>query len=502
MLNLQLGIVTVIACVIGYYFAYRYFKKDNWKICLSLICLCGLILRIYTGTDLYLHTWDEQYHALVAKNLLNHMTKPTLYDNPVLPYNVENWVANNVWLEKPPIPLWMAAISLKIFGLSEIALRVPSITLSTIAIILTYLIGKFLFEPKVGILAAFLHSINGLLIEVAAGRVSSDLVETSFVFFIELGIFVSVYAICKNKTYLFSLTIGTLLGCSLLCKWNPALIILPVWFTGAYFSKKYSFGTIIIQGFLILLTGLSIYFFWISYILKTFPEESTFVLKKFVFAYNKTLEGHSGPPHYYLHTIGIIFGELIYVPLILTLYLLFKKQMTWQGLLNTAWWLIPLLVFSFAATKRQTYILIAAPAFFIMASTTWFYLKSLKPSKNYKYLLLIILSLLIILPIRYCIERVKPFELRDRLPEWEAQTKELHKKIDLTKKTVIFNLDRPIDAMFYNDCIAYSNIPEASVIEDLQEKGYKVILNDNGIDKSDYSANQEILIEHLVNREK
>jgi len=59
----------------------------------------------------------------VVKNLLSHLLIPTLYDNAVLPYNIENWTANHIWLEKPPIPLWAAAFSINIFGTSEIALE-------------------------------------------------------------------------------------------------------------------------------------------------------------------------------------------------------------------------------------------------------------------------------------------------------------------------------------------------------------------------------------------
>jgi len=52
------------------------------------------------------------------------------------------------------------------FGVNEIAMRIPSIILSTIAIFLTFYIGKFLFSERTGLLAAFFHSTNGFLIEI------------------------------------------------------------------------------------------------------------------------------------------------------------------------------------------------------------------------------------------------------------------------------------------------------------------------------------------------
>ncbi len=38
-----------------------------------------------------LHDWDERYHALVAKNMIEQPFKPMLYKNPVLPYDYKDW---------------------------------------------------------------------------------------------------------------------------------------------------------------------------------------------------------------------------------------------------------------------------------------------------------------------------------------------------------------------------------------------------------------------------
>jgi 4-amino-4-deoxy-L-arabinose transferase-like glycosyltransferase len=42
--------------------------------------------------------------------------------------------------------------------------------------------------------------------------------------------------------------------------------------------------------------------------------------------------------------------------------------------LLSTWWLIPFILFSLAATKRHTYVLIFAPAIFILVSHYWFFL--------------------------------------------------------------------------------------------------------------------------------
>lgn len=88
MTNYVLGTVTILVCVLGYVLAFQSFRKGHDFPAILLIVLCGFLLRLFTGVDLYLHEWDERYHALVAKNLINHPLLPTLYDHPLLPYDL------------------------------------------------------------------------------------------------------------------------------------------------------------------------------------------------------------------------------------------------------------------------------------------------------------------------------------------------------------------------------------------------------------------------------
>jgi 4-amino-4-deoxy-L-arabinose transferase len=121
---------------------------------------------------------DERFHALVARNLIHHPLTPTWIENPVLPYDFKNWTANPVWLEKGPVPLWALSGSIRVLGADELAVRIPSIPRTSLAVYLTFLIAATLFDRDVAILAAFFQAINGLLVELAAGRVSSDHVDT------------------------------------------------------------------------------------------------------------------------------------------------------------------------------------------------------------------------------------------------------------------------------------------------------------------------------------
>jgi 4-amino-4-deoxy-L-arabinose transferase-like glycosyltransferase len=478
MLNQILGSTTVIVCIFIYYLSYRNYKNSRINYSLVLIILGGLLLRVFVSTDLYLHTWDEQFHALVAKNLLKHPLVPTLYDNPVLPYDYKNYTTSHIYLEKGPVTLWAISASIKIFGINVIAVRIPSIIVSLLSVYLTYLISSLLFDKKTGLLAAFFHSVNGLLIVLAGGRVSSDHIETFFIFFIELGIYLTFFYIIKKRNIWLSILIGMSTGLAFLCKWFPALIVIPVWIIGAFLSKKFTLKEFMLNGFLVIASCLVIVCPWIIYIRIKFPQESAWVIDKILFRYSNIVEGHSAPFYYYINKIGVIFGELIYIPLIISFYQILKKKVDWKIVTLTFWWIIPVLIFSFDSTKRYTYLMLAAPAFFILLSYYWFYFYNLKNFIRYKWIIYILLFLLAGLPIRYTVERTKPFDRREKNPEWNKQLRFLNKIDD--NNVVLFNIENNIRAMFYTDHTVYPIIPTGIQIETLTGKGYKVYINNNG----------------------
>jgi len=142
--------------------------------------------------DRFLHTWDERFHALVAKNMIEHPLRPVLYADPVLPYDFRHWTANHVWLHKPPFALWLMALSMATFGVNEIALRLPNLLHSTLAVALTFAIGRRVVGERAALLAAALQATNGYLLELAGGRTASDHVESLVVTLVTAGAFLSV----------------------------------------------------------------------------------------------------------------------------------------------------------------------------------------------------------------------------------------------------------------------------------------------------------------------
>lgn len=110
------------------------------QICLIIISACFLSI----GINRPLVDYDEATYAKVVVD--------TLQSGDVLSFTL----SGNPWFEKPPLFLWLAMGSVKIFGGNEFAFRIPSILASILCLWLTYLIARKLTDSELVGLSAFL----------------------------------------------------------------------------------------------------------------------------------------------------------------------------------------------------------------------------------------------------------------------------------------------------------------------------------------------------------
>jgi len=480
------GIVVLVIAGALYLIAFGKARRSKYGVAMGLILICGLILRTYLSFDMCLHPWDERYHALVAKNLIRHPLVPTLYDNPVLSYDPGNWTENHIWLHKQPLPLWSIAFSMSVFGVNEIALRLPSLLLSTLAVGLTFLIGKNLFSKKVGLLAAFLHSIHGMIIELTAGRIATDHIDLFFLVFVELAVYFAVVSRKRESSSLDILT-GAAVGLAILCKWLPALIVVPLWMIMRL--KSWDRG-ILWRLTLVLFTIVLIVVPWQIYISSRYPVEAA-IERLFNYRHiTEVLDGHTGAFYYHFDIMRQTYGELIYLPVLCLLFMLVRAPRSRRRVFLCVWIFIPFIFFSFVKTKMQAYTIFAAPAMFLLTASFFYYVKRTAKKWRPRWLPPVCLVLLMALPVRYSIDRLKFFQYQERKPAWVTEIKQLKNKLPV--KSVIFNHAWPIEVMFYTDYIAYKRLPSREEIGLVRQKGFAVVVvdrndlagylrNDNGI---------------------
>ena len=446
-------------------------KGRTGYILLGIIGL-GLILRIFMIQDPYLHTWDEQYHALVAKNLIDTPLHPRLYKHAIEPYDYKNWTGNATWLHKPPMALWLIATSIKCFGTHAWAVRIPSLLCSIIGIYLTFLIGRRLFNPVIGLWGAFFHSINGLMLEMTAGRVSTDHVDIVFITLTQMSIYFILIADRKIKIHVLAGLIG---GAAYLTKSFPALLIFPLWLILHYPVDRSNRRKIIENSLAFLLSFSIIAVPWNVYSHLTFPLESNWERMYSLMHFTQDIEGHRQPWYYYLNRMRIMYGELIYIPILLFLVHYYKTRRK-HILFILAWIFIPIISFSLSTSKMPGYILLSAPAFFLVTGWSIKALKRHYLEKKNWYSMAIIIAL-VALPIRYSVERIKPWKSQDLAKADYIENVLLSFAQTEAKKDLLFNTKYPIQAMFYGSVTAYNHMPSSSRIQELISDGYRIYID-------------------------
>lgn len=468
------GIAIATLCLALFAGAFRSSHLGKNRLALALVLAGGLALRLAAGGDQFLHRWDERYHALVAKNLIRHPLTPTLYADPVLPYDYRDWSANHVWVHKQPLPLWAMALSMKLFGVNEIALRLPSILLSTGAIALTCAIGTILFTPAAGFLAAFLHAINLLVIQVTAGRVATDHVDLFHLVFVELGVWVALLA-ARAGTRRRAALLGFVVGLAVLCKWLTALIVLPLWLLlrlGTAPPKAIARDLLIAAG-----VCCATFLPWQLYIHAAFPLEA-----RWEGAYNlrhltEALDGHGGPWTFFLRGLSH-FGTLIALPIA---WFLFRAARCWREsrwAVPAVWLLVPLVFFTLARTKMATYLLFTAPALFIMAAAFADTLSARWTPARFRTTLAAALLLVVAGPLFNLEEQYAALARVGETNERAVAVKSVARQVT-DARAVFFNTP-PIETMFYTSGTAYEELPTNRQVDELTARGYRVFVVDAG----------------------
>ena len=122
-----------------------------------------------------------------------------------------------------PILLFFTALPLKYFGWSEFSFILPVLLSSLISICLIYALGKFLFDQKTGLLAAFCLAIFPLNI-VHATTMSNDIM-LSMLMALSMLLFLKGLEAHGKKTVVYLTLSGFVLGVSVGVKINALPVV-------------------------------------------------------------------------------------------------------------------------------------------------------------------------------------------------------------------------------------------------------------------------------------
>jgi 4-amino-4-deoxy-L-arabinose transferase-like glycosyltransferase len=304
---------------------------------------------------------DEVFHAIVARNFLKHPLTPTLVDQPFLVYDRNDWLANHIWLHKPPMALWQIALSYSIIGVGTLALRLPSAILSTLAAWLTYLIGCHLLDRKAALIAAALQAFNPVILMLVNGYVFSDHVDISLLFWTELAIYFLVRAV-QSPGHANLILCGVAQGLAFLSKTYPAFLVTIL--------AVAAFRRIKIKGLLVILLSTALTIApWLIWTAIRFPHEFAHENLQILHHLNENVENWAAPwdqvVFYYWISIFHVYYPTIIASAAIFLFHAWREK-RFNSMLILVWAAGVIIPNLLATSKPMSATLIGWPAAWLM----------------------------------------------------------------------------------------------------------------------------------------
>lgn len=343
----------------------------KYKTAVLLLFIAAALIRFSViRFDQFVNLWDEQFHALVAKNMMDEPFKPMLYKDPVLPYNKAMWISSHVWLHKPPLFLWQIALSMKLFGVNEFGLRFPGAFMSFLFVLMIYSMARKWTNRYIAFYAALISAFSSYLLVMVAGFQPTDHNDTAFIFYVTASLWAWTKYMYSGKLKWVILA-GVIAGCAVLVKWYAGLLIFPVWGIAVLSSAELrktlrSYIHIVISFVLCILVFLP----WQIYVAIQFPAENKFSsLAKAEHLWN-VVEGHGGGLLYHFFVLDTLYAKgAVFLTIPALLLLVRKIRNKGVKVASVAFVLIPFLVFSVSATKLSAFTMISSSVIFIAFAT-------------------------------------------------------------------------------------------------------------------------------------
>jgi 4-amino-4-deoxy-L-arabinose transferase-like glycosyltransferase len=160
-----------------------------------------------------LRSVDDIVYALVAKELTRR---------PLVEWVVLTWFQAPFY-EHPHLTPWLLGISMALLGVGTTAAIIPIVVLSTVTVLLTYVLGRRLLDHPYGLLAATALALTPQF--VSDGR--NPMLEPALMLCIMLAIHCHLKA-AESPTHAYSVLMGLALGLAALAKGPVAALAVAV----------------------------------------------------------------------------------------------------------------------------------------------------------------------------------------------------------------------------------------------------------------------------------
>ena len=271
--------------------------RFDYKLLYFAVALLGAILFIPNLGAVHLFDWDEINFAESAREML--LTS----DYFKVKINFEQF-----W-EKPPLFIWLQALSMKIFGFNEFAARFPNALVGVATLLVLFHLGKKLYDQLFGLLWAVVYAGTFL----THLYFKSGIIDPIFNLFIFIGIYhIAMFSRYrddihnKDKVY-HSLFAGMFIGLAVLTK-GPVALLVTLLSIGVYMIINKGIKPFTVKHILLfILPFLIVTFAWFGVeIIKSGPWFLVTFIEYQIRLFKTEDAGHGGP--FFYHFVVLLIG--------------------------------------------------------------------------------------------------------------------------------------------------------------------------------------------------
>ncbi len=277
---------------------------------------------------------------------------------------ITTYLGGELRFDKPILIYWFQALSVKIFGLNEFALRLPSALAATFWVVAVYIFVKHFFDKNIASFSAFMLA-SSLQVSVIAKAAIADALLNLFIALSMFLVFAYIKQRQKKQLYFafFLMALGVLTK-------GPIAVLIPLAVTLIYLliKKEFKFWLFMVFEPVGILIFLLVAAPW--YIAEYIDQGNAFI-EGFIFKHNvsrfsTSFEGHSGSLFYYIPVV--LIGVMPFTSVLISAI---KNARGWfedKNLFFSIWFIFVFVFFSLSGTKLPHYVIYGyTPLFILMA---------------------------------------------------------------------------------------------------------------------------------------
>jgi len=442
------------------------------------LALAAALLRVPPSAHFALSPWDERFHALVARNALEHPLVPTLIAHPLVEPAPDDWRHARVWLHKPPLATWLMAGAFELFGVNEVALRLPSVLLASAGVWLVFALARRFVSDGAALWAAGLAAWQARSLYLVAGLRATDHVDVAMTFAVSLGALAAVRAAealegSRARFARRTALVGAATALAWYAKETPALVV-PAFFFFLLCARPVRWPTRVGAPAASLAVAAAAVGPWLWYTASVFPAVAAVARARGAHYFFTVVDHQGGPWYFHLANLPEDFGWL--APVALLGFALDALGSRRARLPLLAWVVLVYGVFSVAATKMQSYVLIAAPAIFValgwLAWDAW----PRGRGRALRALHALVLAALAANAVATVLSVEAPLEAHARDPLWASELRGLGAAVEALPpgRRVVFGAPSPLECMFYARATCVGAPGDPAAVENARAAGFAV----------------------------